>query len=174
MSTIVTSSEFIERLKVIKGATFARITTRTSPEVKKDCPIEGLSKISESNVTIGFHYERAVNRQREREDIEETFVAQPRKWGVRIEGTPLVEHTNRDGEHSYYLEAKIEKSLGHQYRDHDENIIDDEIVNQWLRKPSKSTTQGTDKEIILRDYRIDSITSIRLGGEELEIQQVKE
>lgn len=129
-------------------------------------------KVAHVNGVINWRYANAVNNQRMREgqptDDEgnvEHFEALPRKWGQRISRddgtiTPLVEHKGR-----HYLELKVERSLGHEYRDGEGNVYDDETINPWLRKRSKSARQMTDKEIILRDYALDSINEIRMDGE---------
>lgn len=133
-------------------------------------------KISHVNGVINWRYANAVNNQRMREEQPldeegnvEHFEALPRKWGQRISRedgtiTPLVEHKGR-----HYLELKVERSLGHEYRDDEGNVYDDETITPWLRKRSKSSRQQTDKEIILRDYALDSINEIRMDGEVFQV-----
>lgn len=165
MTQKITVDELRTHLESVRGNTFATIVAETLPKVPKGCPYPGLRKLSQVNVAIGFNYENSVNRQRDREGIEEAFEAQPRQWGTRINGTPLVEHTNKDGVHRLYLETKIQKTLGHQYRDAEGNDLADEDVEEFLRAPSKPATQGTAKEVMVRDYGLDSIVEITLLGE---------
>ena len=135
----------------------------TFPELAKDNPFFGLvKKVSRVNGMIGWSYENAVNKQLAREDKTADFVAKPRKWGIRLIGTPLVENKG-----NFYLEMKVEKSLDHRYEDLKGNALDDATmaqVQRFIKIRPQSQTQGTDKEIILRDYRLSSILSITYKG----------
>lgn len=98
----------------------------------------------------------------------EAFHSQPRKWGQRIAKTAFVRHIKElkknVHEKRVYVELKVERSIGHQYFV-DGEPIDDIIVNDYIRSGSESDRQGVDKKIILRDYRLSSITGIKLNGE---------
>jgi hypothetical protein len=157
----MTRNELTAFLTGLKGATFATLTTHTEPELKKRGNNLGtVRKVSRVNVCLGFQYEAAVNRQRTREDATPDFEAAPRQWGNRIPGTVLVEHKG-----NVYLETKVEKSLDHKYLGTDGNVIPDEMVAPFL--PSKGASrQDVDKEIIVRDYNLDSIRHMACKGEE--------
>ena len=150
-----------------KGASAVTIVARTELDKKMrktGNPLigKGFTKVSRVNGMIGWHYANAVNNQRKREGLEADFVVQPRKWGTRIEGTPLVEHKG-----AFYLELKVEKSLGHRYEDSDGNEIDDNTVSKiksFLPVKKQAATQQTEKEIVLRDYKLDTILSITYRG----------
>lgn len=176
----ITRNELREQLQSRKGAAMVSIVSITEPawrakhaETGEPNPHRGeVHKVAHVNGVINWRYANAVNNQRMREgqptDDEgnvEHFEALPRKWGVRISRddgtiTPLVEHKGR-----HYLELKVERSLGHEYRDDEGNVYDDATIHPWLRKRSKSKRQQTDREIILRDYALDSIDQIRMDGE---------
>lgn len=147
-------------LAQIRGATFATVITETDPKLKKTGNTLGhVRKVSRVNVCLGFQYDNAVNRQLGREGQESNFVAAPRQWGVKV--TPMiVEHKGR-----FYLETKVEKSLDSQYIDDDGKEIPFELVKPFLPKRSKSTRQGTEKEILVRDYALDSLKTIAFNGE---------
>lgn len=147
-------------LAQIKGATFATIISETTPKLKKTGNNLGhVRKVSRVNVCLGFQYDNAVNRQLGREGQEGDFVASPRQWGVKI--TPMiVEHKER-----FYLETKVEKSLDTQYIDEDGKEIPFALVKPFLPAKRKSSRQGTEKEILVRDYALDSIKTIAFGGE---------
>ena len=100
----------------------------------------------------------SVIRQRAREGLTPDFEALPRKWGVRLPGTPLIAH---DG--MLYLEVKVERALDQRYETVDGKSLDGIAVGTFLpsRGPSR---QGVSREVILRDYGLASIVSIRLGG----------
>jgi hypothetical protein len=162
----LTQSELIALLGTVKGATFATIVTRTVPKLKKTGNTLGtVLKVARTNVCLGFQYEAAVNRQLAREGTSADFEAKPRQWGERIPGTMLVTHKGRT-----YLETKVEKTLGHTYRDANGNILPDEAVQPFLPARSKGR-QGTEKEILVRDYALDSIQGITVKGKEFVILQ---
>jgi hypothetical protein len=161
MAKILTRDELTAILSAVKGATFSTITTRTEPKLlKTNNPFIGIRKVSRVNVTIGFNYQNSVNNQREREGSEADFESLPRKWGQRIKGTPLVSHNG-----NMYLEAKVEKSLDHMYINAQGQNVPDDLIAPFLPKHGE-TRQDLEKEIILRDYKIDSIIAIKMNGEE--------
>ena len=157
---LLTQAALVEMLNGIRGATFATLITDTDPRLKKTGnPLGTVRKVSRVNVTLGFQYAAAVNRQRTREGSEADFVAEARQWGTRIPGTFLVENKGK-----LYLETKVERSLGHAYVDSKGRQLTDEEVAPYLPARGESR-QEVDREIIVRDYSLDSIRSISCKGE---------
>jgi hypothetical protein len=157
----LTRNELIGFLTGIRGATFATLTTETEPKLLKTGNTLGtVRKVSRVNVCLGFQYEAAVNRQRVREDGTPDFESAPRQWGERIPGTVLVSHKGKT-----YLETKVEKSLDHKYLGTNGTVLADELIAPFLPKKG-ATRQGTEKEIIVRDYDIGSIRHVSCKGEE--------
>ncbi|MHC4315220.1 MAG: hypothetical protein ACYSW3_22475 [Planctomycetota bacterium] len=157
-------------------ATIVTILATTDPKVKKGSkrgqPAANrfygrTEKRSVVNGIVNWKYSNAVNNQRAREhegDIStlEHFEPAPRKWGVRLEGLPFVEHKDK-----LYLELKVQRSLGHEYYATDTGeLLPTDEVEQCLPVRKASSRQGVEKEVILRDYDVNSITGIRIGGEE--------
>lgn len=157
----ITKDNLRSLLSDIRGATFATLVTSTEPKLRKTGNTLGpVRKVSRVNVCLGFQYENAVNRQRCREGSEPDFESEPRQWGRKI--SPMfVEHKGK-----LYLETKVERSLDHRYIDANGAEIPEEAVAPFLPKRSPSTTQETEKEILVRDYALDSILSVAFGGEE--------
>jgi hypothetical protein len=176
-------------LRSFKGAVILSFTCETVPAMKKTGnPYFGrLVKRAHVNGVIGWHYATAVNRQRDRERLATVppqpeppasspsplsthpspltphhFRAMPRTWGVRIQGTPLVHYEGKD-----YLEVKVQ-SVRYVYVLPDGAEVAPELVQPFLpmRKPSR---QELEKEVILRDYRLDNITAMIWGGETIPI-----
>jgi len=165
MSKILTKGELVAYLSGIRGATFATIETETEPKLlKTGNPYSEVRKISRVNVCLGFQYEAAVNRQRAREGAETDFEALPRKWGVRIPRTVLVEHKGK-----VYLETKVEKSLDHRYVNLQGIAIPDDLIAPFLPKRKENEHQDTEKEILVRDYSVDSIRRMNVKGEEFSV-----
>jgi hypothetical protein len=159
----ITKQELLEIVAKQKGTTFISIETETEQKLLggKNCPLKGLIKRSKVNGAIGIHYTNSVNNQRIREEKEADFVAQPRTWGIRLEGTPLVQHKD-----NYYLEVKVQSTQKPDYFFNGKRI-DSEEVKPYL--PQNKTRQDLNKEVILRDYNISSIKRIKIDGNEYSI-----
>ena len=89
----------------------------------------------------------------------ETFVAEPRKWGVRRDGTPFVDHKG-----ATYLEVKVERSLHCEYRLDDGTPVDASIVEPWLPSRVEGRRQMVDKPVILRDYKMENLREVTVNG----------
>lgn len=163
---LVTREELRKMLAELKGNTFATIVSETVPKMLKTGNpfINRVKKTSRTNVAIGFNYTNSVNNQLLREGKENDFEALPRKWGERIKGTPLVEHKGK-----CYLECKIEKSIDYVYT-LDGEEIGIELIQEFLPAKSESR-QGTEKEIFVRDYDLESIRQITMKGEVYQVVQ---
>src|SRR6185312_11339306 len=108
---------------------------------------------------------RSVNAQRERENLEPDFIAEPRKWGERLPNFPLVRHV-KDGVEKLYLEMKIQRSLHHRYilDNHKAIGIENDLITACLPIRAESSRQQLEKEVILRDYELSNIKRIRING----------
>ena len=157
----LTTATLVELLATVKGATFATMIVETDARLKKTGnPFGPVRKVSRVNVTLGFQYANAVNRQRTREGAEADFEAAPRQWGVKV--TPmLVEHKGKT-----YLETKVERSLGYVFLDANGRELSADQVAPFLPARSGSNRQETEKEILVRDYALESIRSLSMGGEQ--------
>jgi hypothetical protein len=88
------------------------------------------------------------------------FVAEPRKWGQRVEETPIVTHNGK-----FYVEAKIERSEIMGYIMPDLSMVDEHEVLNWL--PNRhSGRQAVEKPVVLRDFAVENIRSMRIKGNE--------
>ena len=158
----ITRDELADLLRQVNHATFAGITAETDARLKKTGNPFALPvmKRQSHNLCLCFEYERSVNRQRGREGTEQAFEAQARKWGQRIEGTPLVEHKGK-----LYVTGKVEHTASDViYRDALGHPLDPEAIAPF--KPasrSSAAHQGVDREVITRDWSLDSITRITLN-----------
>ena len=120
-------------------------------------PFKIVRKVNRINGFLNFDYDKSVNRQLVREDKAADFEAQQRKWGVHL--TPaLVEHNG-----NLSLCLKVEKAGKARYYA-DGKLVSKDTVRQWLPPYRAASTQGTDKEIVYRNYRLDNIRAIRIGG----------
>lgn len=165
--TIPDLVEFL--LNVPTRASFVTFRSRTTPRMRKtdnpywnaDSREWNIRKISIVNGIINFIYANSVENQRERERLDlEEFEPQLRRWGNRILNTPLVRHKGR-----YYLEVKVENVFETTYVDSNGVEIDREEIDEFLYSSSQPSTQKTEKEIILRDYKIENLEQIKMYGD---------
>ena len=147
-----------------RGTSIVSFTCITDPRLKKTGLPEHLKnalKVSEVNGMIGYDYENSVNNQRNREQGDEAkkFEAQGRSWGVRLNRVFVV---NKGG---LYVTIKIERTLSKpRFFDGKGNEVSKEEIAAFLPSPRKDQTQGVEKEIIHREYKLLSIQEIRMGG----------
>ena len=149
-----------------KGAQIVTLVTHTAPNMRKtNNPFYGrVIKVSKVNGVVNFNYANSVERQRLREDHPEPeFTPEPRAWGVHIPHTPFIEHKGET-----YLEMKVERSV-----EAPEYFIDGEPANaeqvaamkEFITKGKQALTQETEKEVIVRDYKVSNLRAIKIGGE---------
>jgi len=165
------------------SATIATLETETIPDmVKKDRitkepnPWSGrVTKQSRVNGIVGaWNYTNSVNNQRVRESNAETvaeveavpeFTAEPRSWGERLPNTGLVKH----GE-NYYVEIKVQRAIETTYMVDGRPATSEELsdIKRYLPQKTEGTRQEVEKPVILRDYKVDSIKSVRINGQNVE------
>lgn len=165
-------TQFIDRLRQEKRTQFVSLRAVCDPRMRKrDNPWAGrIRKVIYASGVINFVYGRLVNRQRRREQRAPTFAAAPRRWGRKLKGCPLIEHTNLAGETWLYLDIKLQSRVD-QYRDCETGAVipRDELL-RWLPDYYRPKHQGVSREIVVRDFRLDHIAELRLGGERWTIE----
>jgi hypothetical protein len=146
-----------------KGYSFAGLQTLTDARAKKtDNPFKNKIVLKESQllVNVGFHYSNSLVNQAKRENVSTDFDVQPRKWGIRLPNSPLVEHKG-----NYYLEAKVENVFQTRFTDVDGNELDKQDVLPFLPKKRESATQDRlEKKVYLRDFKLASIQKFAFDG----------
>jgi len=163
---ILTHAQLVTQLNTYAGVTFVSCSLETDAKLKKGgragvpvCEYPGTLKQVSLNGAVGFSYENSVNLQRDREGVEEEFIAHKRAWGTLMEGAKFVEHKG-----NYYLQLKVENSTDPVYL-HEGQIVTKENINTWLPKKSASSRQGLEKHVIIRDVKLDNIKTITFGKE---------
>jgi hypothetical protein len=171
---IVKRSELRDLFLRIQHATMLTITAETIPALRKSsdlgvvCPFWDdykagrFVKVAQTNGVAYWVYRNSVLRKRDKVGVEGEWEPAPRQWGVRVAGTPFVEHTNKAGEFHTYLELKVERSLGYIYRLNGKEIGSDHI-HPFLR-PASPNRQGLsdEDEVLVRDYDLDNILEVRV------------
>ena len=148
-----------------RGSEFVSIITETEPKMRKtDNPyFNDVVKHKEYTVNIGYSYKNAVNNRREKEGNDRNFESEQRKWGQRVPKTPFVEHKG-----NYYLDTRILRSGDEAYFDKEGNEISKKDLEPFMYK-SKSSRQGTENPVIVRNFKLSSIVIVKIRGKEYEV-----
>jgi hypothetical protein len=149
-------------LSRVNRPTFLSLLAVTEPKLLKSCPFGQVRKVSKILGIANFRYANSVNNQRSREGLPADFESLPRRWGKRLVGCPLVEHQGK-----WYLEVKVEKVLKSAKYWADGKWISKEALEPFLPKRQESGRQGVENSIILRDYNLESIRKLKIGGREV-------
>ena len=151
------------------GHSLIGLTILTDARLKKTGnPYGKVFKKTRLLANIGFHYFNSLNNQAKREEKEIDFskLIQPSKWGKRLDNCPLVEHKG-----NYYLECKVEKTYEVNYFLENGAPIEKSAIEEFLPKKKESSTQvGLLKKVILRDIKLSSILSMRIGEKNLLVE----
>ena len=157
----------------VNGATFVTIDTTTVPTVRKTVDTEdgrepnahfgrvrkhtqGMNVMVFQNKTTNG-YENMVKRRLEKEGKDPTtFELSERKWGVRLQDQPFVEHKGE-----LYLEVIVLNAGTTHYTIDGVEVDKDDIVG--LGKPREAEQADLSDKVILRTFKADSITQITIG-----------
>lgn len=166
-ATVITKSEAVNIIsRNVKGT--------TTITIDMDSPMDGKGKMRKTgnpfvgkgiikrvtmNGMIGFDYENSVNRQATREDKEHRG-AKPRTWGTLTPDRLFVEHKGQ-----YYLQMKVQKASTPVYMYPDGTILETSEIKPFIPIKKKSSTQSDiDKEVIVRDVKMENITGMRFNN----------
>lgn len=153
----------------INGASFIGLDSLTDVGLKggKSNPMLGqVQKCTIGSSVMVFQnknsngYANMVKRRLEQEGKNPaTFELSPRKWGQRIDGTPLVEHKG-----TYYLEVIFLKSGQTSYLLNGRPIK--KALIQGLESDHEESVQGgLDDKVVIRSYKVDSLTRISINND---------
>jgi hypothetical protein len=160
---VISQLDLLGILQDFAGYSFAGLQTLTDARAKKtDNPFKDKIVLKESQllVNVGFHYSNSLVNQAKRENVSTDFDVQPRKRGIRLPNSPLVEHKG-----NFYLEAKVEKVFQPRFTDVDGIELSKEDVLPFLPKKRESATQDKlVKKIYLRDFKLASIQKFAFDG----------
>ena len=160
-----------------KGTLFVGLVTQTSPRVtvkhrdtRQPLPADwrDIEKVTTQNVAVGTSYGAAVNRQRDREGVADTFDTGPIMNGMEsVQGYPALRyHPSRD---THYLAYQAVPN-GHGstvYRTASGvPLTADEVdtLRGYLPKPRKVEKQGVERDVIWRTVSIENIVSIKFNA----------
>ena len=172
---MITYEALKEQIDLVKGTTFAGLTTRTTVKLKggkKNSQQGRVTKLTEkSNVmlfsnTTTSGYEGMVKRRMVAEGKDpSTFEVKPRAWGKRIDESPFIHHKD-----NYYLECFF-VSPGTTTYFLDDQPIDKADIEGLPESSTKTDGEvesqgGIEDKVVLRTFSLESIVSIKINKEE--------
>lgn len=165
---LVNVSQLREILNGLLTSTTASVSYITEPAMcKTNNPYAGLvKKHSQANVMINFTYANSVNNALKKAGEVADFTPHARKWGTRLEKSPLVEHKG-----AFYLEARFMNPAKSQYVANGSVIDRLEIAPYLPQSNSNAEHQGLseEKEVIIRDINLNNISEIKMLGEHYKV-----
>lgn len=157
----------------ISGASFIGLDTLTEVKLKggKGNPQQGrITKEMSAAQVMAFQnktvngYEAMIERRLINEGKDPTsFQLGPRAWGTRIPNLPIVEHF-KDGSTTYYLEVIFLKPGTVQYFLDASPIDKKDIIG--LEEREEGEQGGLSNKVVIRAFKADSITALRIDGKE--------
>lgn len=130
-------------------------------------PFPNVRKCSIVNGLVEVSYETCVNNQLKREGKEADFKAAKRQWGSKVNDTTrtLVHHVDKEnGEYAQYFNFNSRHHVETYYVDENGEKLDKSDIEQFISDKKPSSRQGTDKEIVWRTYKTESIVAVAARG----------
>jgi hypothetical protein len=158
----------INAVQAIAGGSFIGIDTHIDVKLTggKSNPqqgrvtkrMTGATCMAFTNQNVNAYKEMVQRRLGKEGKPPEDFVLSPRAWGVRVPNMPIVEHNG-----TYYLEVIFMKPGVVEY------LLDGVVVPesgiQGLPVKRDSEQGGLEDKVIIRDYKAESITELRINGQ---------
>lgn len=144
-----------------KGTTIVSMKTETVADLKKrNNPYYGrVMKTQTKWGIMGFDYQNSINNLAAKEGVD-PLKAKKRHWGNVIHNGLFVENKGK-----IYLRLKQEGEKDVKYF-LDGMQIDESVIAEWLKTPTKSSTQSNLKgEVKVRNIEVGNIKEIKFKGE---------
>jgi hypothetical protein len=175
----ITMKELSDTIKGIKGATFCGFQYTAPVEMKKTGNPHRdavLTKTQYVSGNIGQRYDKALDKAIESEGKGE--LVDMGLLSVEVNGHQWGEHDGKNiivnpktGIESLQLVLTGNQGSTDIHYTLDGIPIEKDTVKQWLPVKKPYTKDGLETEIIVRDFRLDRISTIKIGGEEFEVTQ---
>ncbi len=168
----ISTGQLAALLGGVKGATFLTISALVDARARKTGnPFASILKLSQVNGVTGADYEASVNRQLGREGKGQlTFTATEHKWGERI-GPALLRHRENG---NLYLVIQPQRTAKPIYFGANPGkllkTVSKESIAAYLPAEKPAMNQGTDKEIVYRNYALESIAAVSIGGQKYRVR----
>lgn len=163
--------KLMSALANVSGASFISIDTLTTETLTggKKNPMQGrvTKKTTGASVMVfqnknGSAYQAMVERRLAAEGKDpSSFTLGERKWGERIKNTPFITHKGE-----LYLEVIFLKAGKSEYFLDGKPIAKSDIQGIEKSAPNEESQGGLDNKVVIRTFRAESITAIRVDKQE--------
>jgi hypothetical protein len=160
--TMVGVNELITIINETPKGQFITITADTIPDMNKTGnPFHGkVIKRSITQSTSKPDFGTAVENRREKLGMEDREI-HPRKWGVRLDGTPYVVHMKKgETELRIYLEMNVFRCISTVFV----NTETGQEINKEEIKPYLNVSKPSQEDLYWRDYDVRGIVKFVAGG----------
>ncbi len=162
----------------VKGTGFAGIDSLTVVPLTggKSNPQKGrVTKRTTGSTVMVFAqeehtaYSAQVKRRMEKEGLDAaSWEGGPLPYGEWVDDTMFIVHTKKgDTEPTHYLRVHFVNAGTSEYLLDGEVIAKEDVIG--LPKPRESKQGGQSDKVIPRNYKLDSITAIRIDGTEYKV-----
>ncbi len=164
----ISQAKMVGMLYQLNGSEIVTLHTLTDARLRKTSKIDkkiknpypNMKKYSIVNGLANINYENCVNNQLARENKENDFNAMPPQWGQAINDSKVLkQHINKDGEYNQYISFNPRNHIETRYYN-DGVEIDKSEIEEFISDKKPSSRQGTDKEVIWRTYKTESILGV--------------
>lgn len=156
-------------LAQVKGAKPLTISAFVDAHPRKTGnPYAEIRKLSKVNGFTGCDYSASVNRQRDREGSVPAFEAKERSWGERV-SPALVELKGK-----WYLAIQPQATATPLYFARSEGKpfvhVPKAKIETFLPAERPATNQGTEKEVVYRNYSLENIVGLTMDGQSYRVR----
>lgn len=160
-------TQLIDAVANISGASFVGLDTLTEVKLTGGMKnpqqgrvtkrMTGAQVMAFTNQNVNA-YQAMVHRRLDAEGKEpEAFVLKERTWGTRVPNMPIVEHKG-----AYYLEVIFLKAGTVEFLLDGAPVDARDVVG--LPVAGGGEQGGLENKVVIRDFRADSITALRING----------
>ena len=185
-------AEFATMIANNKSHTFASLRTQTDPNKlsKKGNPfwvkpnakagVKGewlIQNVSYMAVSIDANYQNSVNNQLKAKGLDADFVAQPRKWGERVNDSALIVHKG-----DYYLDHQVVRYIETKtvWAETGEELTPEEYATMAEYRTDRVEGQrqidaglAADDVRIRRSVKLTNILDMKIKGENWDIGEAE-
>ena len=171
MALKVTITQLKEHICDFTGCQIISLDTQTNVKLKggKSNPYQGrVMKVTRGiNAMIfksGVGYENMINTRLKQEypnSPDYKFESGPRRWGQRLNDTPIIQHT--DNEYLEYI--ALNSGVTTYYLDGDE--ISKSLIEEYLPPVNNGEQGGIQNKVIIRTPKLESILRVKKAGVDL-------
>ena len=163
--------QLVAAFQNVNGASFVGIDTLTEPKLTggKANPHQGRITKKMTGASVMCFQNKNVNgyaamigrRLLAEGKAPESFVLGERKWGTRVPNMPIIEHF-KDGATNYYVEVIFLRPGAVEYFLDGMPIAKADIIG--MQDKEEGEQGGLDNKVVIRSFKADSITEVRIDG----------